>query len=574
MNASTKIVLSFFSLFLVVSVFFSTNSAQAQTCALTVGKAYKTSNNRAVYYISSDCKKRPIKNPATFFSYFDSWEDVQIISQNQLQSVVNHELGFLPWGPKRTFEQGSVIKTTDDNRVYVLLGNQLHSFASEESFLGNGYKWGWVEDVSSEVISKYAKVGEIKDSNEQPKLTVLKYENSPEVYVIKEDNSGKQYQEYVKSLEDLKTLEYRADRIVTLPKSKAPTQRFYADPDNDGYGTSGNYIIADQYDNPPAGYIRWITGRDNDNCPNISNSDQKDSDGDGIGDACDTTGSSTPIPTERLYADPDNDGYGTPNDYIVVNQNTTPPSGYIRWITGRDNDNCPNVYNPDQKDSNGNGKGDACESSQITQRFYADPDGDGYGTPGDYIIADQYDSPPAGYIQWITGKDNDNCPNAANVDQKDSDGDGIGDVCDTTNTTTTAPTQRFYADPDNDGYGTAGDYIVADGNSNPPAEYIRWITGRDIDNCSTVYNPDQKDNNGNSVGDACEPGVPTQRFYADPDGDGYGTSGDYILADQYSSPPDGYIQWITGKDSDNCPNVSNQDQKDSNGNGKGDACEI
>jgi hypothetical protein len=62
-------------------------------------------------------------------------------------------------------------------------------------------------------------------------------------------------------------------------------------------------------------------------------------------------------------------------------------------------DNCPNVQNPDQADSDGDGIGDAC-------MVYQDSDGDG--------IPDK----------------SDNCPNVATSDQTDSDGDGIGDVCD------------------------------------------------------------------------------------------------------------------------------------------------
>lgn len=59
-------------------------------------------------------------------------------------------------------------------------------------------------------------------------------------------------------------------------------------------------------------------------------------------------------------------------------------------------DNCPSVTNSDQKDSNSNGIGDACD---------------------DY----DYDGIPT-Y--------RDNCPTIVNPDQRDTDGDGIGDLCD------------------------------------------------------------------------------------------------------------------------------------------------
>ena len=102
-----------------------------------------------------------------------------------------------------------------------------------------------------------------------------------------------------------------------------------------------------------------------DNCPNVSNIEQKDSDFDGIGDRCD--------------GDMDNDGLSNAIDL------------------------CPLILDPQNKDEDGDGIGDVCDPCA-----FGDEDSDGDG------VADCLDT----------------CPTIPNPDNLDSDFDGVGNACD------------------------------------------------------------------------------------------------------------------------------------------------
>jgi hypothetical protein len=240
-----------------------------------------------------------------------------------------------------------------------------------------------------------------------------------------------------------------------------------------------------------------------DNCRNVSNTDQLDTDSDGVGDAC----------------DPDKD-----NDSVSNNS-----------------DNCPFNANPDQLNTDGDSLGDACDD---------DPDGDDVKTNDNCPLipnTDQsdFDSDGIGNVcdpdddQDNIGDATDNCPLTANLDQTDLDSDNIGDACD--------------EDTDGDGILDSSDNcpVVANAGQDDTDEDLLGDACDDDDdndaildtgdNCHLIANGNQLDTDADGKGDVCD---------SDLDGDGVESS------------------------QDNCPEIANSTQNDSDGDGIGDACDT
>ncbi len=158
-------------------------------------------------------------------------------------------------------------------------------------------------------------------------------------------------------------------------------------------------------------------------------------------------------------------------------------------------DNCPGLAN-NQNDLDKDGLGNDCDK---------DIDGDG---------APEKVGPDSIFVNL------DNCPELANPDQTDKDGDGLGTLCD--------PEEKD---------------LASSPSPTPVPDFDKDRVPDAQDNCPNKKNPEQKNFDNDSQGDACDD---------DKDNDG---QHDY---------------WYGG---DNCFYAPNKDQADIDGDGIGDACE-
>ena len=182
------------------------------------------------------------------------------------------------------------------------------------------------------------------------------------------------------------------------------------------------------------------------------------------------------------------------------------------------------------------------------------------------------DLPQSCFIPPWTDSDNDgvidsedNCPNKVNWNQKDSDGDGMGNRCDD--------------DDDNDGFTDAEENRVGSNPRDPNSTPISIIYDLDsdgieneVDNCIAKKNPNQRDYDLDGLGNACDD---------DDDNDGFTDAQENNAGSEPRNPNSTPETILYDADSDgiddswdNCLGKKNPTQKDTDQDGMGNACDL
>jgi len=216
-----------------------------------------------------------------------------------------------------------------------------------------------------------------------------------------------------------------------------------------------------------------------------------DSDGDGVADCLDQCAGSMDIDT-------DGDGVLDCHDDCPLDPNKTGPDACGCGLpeTDTDGDGAPDCQDlcPTDPDKTNSGVCGCGVPDGNLQPRYRDFDRDGYGDPGNFILACHV---PTGYVDNPDDCD-DKCsachPGAPEVqDEKDNDCDGIIDE------PGTGTTRLWYRDADNDGYGDPVDWIET---SVQPAGYVEDNT--DCDDGNPVIHPGSIDTCSDGVDNNCD----------------------------------------------------------------------
>lgn len=114
-----------------------------------------------------------------------------------------------------TLKTGDLIKDPNSSQIYIIQGNNKAWIENENIFTTLGYKWNWVREVDGGTFATFKETPNISNTRRHPDGTLIKYDDSPAVYVIE----NKKKRPFL-TAQAFERAGYIWDQIITIDKKK------------------------------------------------------------------------------------------------------------------------------------------------------------------------------------------------------------------------------------------------------------------------------------------------------------------------------------------------------------------
>ncbi|HUT22261.1 MAG TPA: hypothetical protein VMX18_02520 [Candidatus Bipolaricaulota bacterium] len=149
--------------------------------SLAIGDLVKNSTRTTVYYLSADGYRHVFPNDKVYFSWYENFNNVKVISDNDLAQI--------PLGSNVTMRQGTwLIKIQSVPKVYAVEQGGNIRWVETEGVASALYGSEWnkrVVDIAASFFSNYTEVDSISD-NVHPSGSVIRYNGSTNKYYIED----------------------------------------------------------------------------------------------------------------------------------------------------------------------------------------------------------------------------------------------------------------------------------------------------------------------------------------------------------------------------------------------------
>jgi len=133
--------------------------------------------DKPTVYMVEDDVKRPIPSPEVLASQGMTFDDVEIVDQEEADTYAD--------GDPLNYADGTIVQEEGRPEVYVIENGEKKHIEDPQAFVALGYKWSNIVKVKPGILTLYRNSSPLRANSIHPEGALIRVAGSPTVYVIR-----------------------------------------------------------------------------------------------------------------------------------------------------------------------------------------------------------------------------------------------------------------------------------------------------------------------------------------------------------------------------------------------------